>query len=61
MYSALVVGNVMVYGPCCTYQFSVLIYDIYIIIVQETDWAGLVHLVKFYKSRRFDENIGLPK
>ncbi|KAM3751107.1 hypothetical protein ACB098_04G083400 [Castanea mollissima] len=28
---------------------------------QETDWAGLFHLVKFYKSRRFDANIGLPK
>ncbi|KAG2667311.1 hypothetical protein I3760_15G108100 [Carya illinoinensis] len=28
---------------------------------EETDWAGLVHLVKFYKSRRFDANIGLPK
>ncbi|XP_040997720.1 transcription initiation factor TFIID subunit 2 [Juglans microcarpa x Juglans regia] len=28
---------------------------------EETDWAGLVHLMKFYKSRRFDANIGLPK
>ncbi|KAF7838614.1 transcription initiation factor TFIID subunit 2 isoform X1 [Senna tora] len=28
---------------------------------QETDWAGLLHLVKFYKSRRFDPDIGLPK
>ncbi|KAB1201210.1 Transcription initiation factor TFIID subunit 2 [Morella rubra] len=28
---------------------------------RETDLAGLVHLVKFYKSRRFDANIGLPK
>ncbi|GMY15379.1 transcription initiation factor tfiid subunit 2, partial [Fagus crenata] len=28
---------------------------------EETDWAGLFHLVKFYKSRRFDANIGLPK
>lgn len=28
---------------------------------EETDLAGLQHLVKFYKSRRFDENIGLPK
>ncbi|KAL9438306.1 hypothetical protein AB3S75_024056 [Citrus x aurantiifolia] len=28
---------------------------------EETDWAGLLHLVKFYKSRRFDENIGLPR
>ncbi|XP_062158024.1 transcription initiation factor TFIID subunit 2 isoform X2 [Alnus glutinosa] len=28
---------------------------------EETDWAGLTHLVKFYKSRRFDANIGLPK
>lgn len=28
---------------------------------EETDWAGLLHLVKFYKSRRFDTNIGLPK
>lgn len=28
---------------------------------EETDWAGLLHLVKFYKSRRFDSNIGLPK
>lgn len=28
---------------------------------EDTDWAGLLHLVKFYKSRRFDENIGLPR
>ncbi|CAH9064286.1 unnamed protein product [Cuscuta epithymum] len=27
----------------------------------ETDWAGLLHLIAFYKSRRFDSNIGLPK
>ncbi|KAJ6868597.1 hypothetical protein NC651_033619 [Populus alba x Populus x berolinensis] len=28
---------------------------------EENDWAGLLHLVKFYKSRRFDAAIGLPK
>uniref|UniRef100_A0A7N0ZVB9 Transcription initiation factor TFIID subunit 2 n=1 Tax=Kalanchoe fedtschenkoi TaxID=63787 RepID=A0A7N0ZVB9_KALFE len=28
---------------------------------EDTDWAGLLHLVKFYKSRRFDTTIGLPK
>ncbi|KAL8244208.1 hypothetical protein R6Q59_010466 [Mikania micrantha] len=28
---------------------------------EETDWAGLLHLIKFYKSRRYDEKIGLPK
>ncbi|KAK1407423.1 hypothetical protein QVD17_39039 [Tagetes erecta] len=28
---------------------------------EETDWAGLMHLIKFYKSRRYDEKIGLPK
>ncbi|XP_043715873.1 transcription initiation factor TFIID subunit 2 isoform X2 [Telopea speciosissima] len=28
---------------------------------EETDWAGLLHLVKFYKNRRFDPNIGLPR
>ncbi|KAJ4835519.1 Transcription initiation factor TFIID subunit 2 [Turnera subulata] len=28
---------------------------------EETDWAGLLHLIKFYKSRRFDTSIGLPK
>ncbi|KAJ4974000.1 hypothetical protein NE237_007174 [Protea cynaroides] len=28
---------------------------------EETDWAGLLHLVKFYKNRRFDTNIGLPR
>ncbi|KAI3976872.1 hypothetical protein MKX01_008730 [Papaver californicum] len=27
---------------------------------EDTDWAGLLHLVKFYKSRRFDAEIGLP-
>ncbi|KAJ8753456.1 hypothetical protein K2173_019855 [Erythroxylum novogranatense] len=27
---------------------------------EDTDWAGLVHLIKFYKSRRFDQTIGLP-
>ncbi|CAM8974118.1 unnamed protein product [Rhodiola kirilowii] len=28
---------------------------------EDTDWAGLLRLVKFYKSRRFDTTIGLPK
>ncbi|KAH9296277.1 hypothetical protein KI387_039865, partial [Taxus chinensis] len=28
---------------------------------EETDWAGLTHLIKFYKSRRFDPDIGLPR
>ncbi|XVF53961.1 hypothetical protein PTKIN_Ptkin05aG0142500 [Pterospermum kingtungense] len=28
---------------------------------EETDLAGLQHLMKFYKSRRFDADIGLPK
>ncbi|CAN1133218.1 Transcription initiation factor TFIID subunit 2 [Linum perenne] len=28
---------------------------------EETDWAGFQHLVKYYKSRRFDATIGLPK
>ncbi|GAB2300049.1 hypothetical protein Dimus_034090 [Dionaea muscipula] len=28
---------------------------------EETDWAGMLHLVKFYKSKRFDTTIGLPK
>ncbi|PON86522.1 Coatomer beta subunit [Trema orientale] len=28
---------------------------------EETDWAGLLHLVKFYRGRRFDADIGLPK
>ncbi|XP_057952366.1 transcription initiation factor TFIID subunit 2 isoform X2 [Malania oleifera] len=28
---------------------------------EETDWAGLLHLIKFYQSRRFDMNIELPK
>ncbi|XP_016506800.1 transcription initiation factor TFIID subunit 2 isoform X1 [Nicotiana tabacum] len=28
---------------------------------EETDWAGLIHLITFYKTRRFDANIGLPK
>ncbi|XP_055962233.1 transcription initiation factor TFIID subunit 2 isoform X2 [Mercurialis annua] len=28
---------------------------------EESDWSGLLHLVKFYKSRRFDATIGLPK
>lgn len=28
---------------------------------EETDWAGLLHLVKFYKSRRFDPDTGLPR
>ncbi|KAI5660153.1 hypothetical protein M9H77_28946 [Catharanthus roseus] len=28
---------------------------------EETDWAGLLNLIKYYKSRRFDANIGLPK
>ncbi|XVE64086.1 hypothetical protein DITRI_Ditri07aG0072800 [Diplodiscus trichospermus] len=28
---------------------------------EETDFAGLQHLMNFYKSRRFDADIGLPK
>lgn len=28
---------------------------------EETDWAGLMHLIKFYKSRRFDPDIELPR
>ncbi|KAK2378087.1 ubiquinol oxidase 2, mitochondrial [Trifolium repens] len=28
---------------------------------KETDFYGLFHLVKFYKSRRFDLDIGPPK
>lgn len=28
---------------------------------EETDWAGLMHLINFYKSRRFDPEIGLPR
>lgn len=28
---------------------------------EDTDWAGLLHLIKFYKSRRFDPDIGLPR
>ncbi|KAG8376748.1 hypothetical protein BUALT_Bualt09G0096000 [Buddleja alternifolia] len=28
---------------------------------EDTDWAGLLHLINFYKSRRFDPNIGLPR
>ncbi|KAM0858131.1 hypothetical protein ACQ4PT_048034 [Festuca glaucescens] len=28
---------------------------------KDTDLAGLLHLVKFYKSRRFDADIGLPR
>lgn len=28
---------------------------------KETDFSGLLHLVKFYKSQRFDPDIGLPK
>ncbi|KAK4478763.1 hypothetical protein RD792_014262 [Penstemon davidsonii] len=28
---------------------------------EDTDWTGLFHLINFYKSRRFDPNIGLPR
>ncbi|PKA47148.1 hypothetical protein AXF42_Ash017093 [Apostasia shenzhenica] len=28
---------------------------------EESDWAGLLHLIKFYKSRRFDADTGLPR
>lgn len=28
---------------------------------EETDWASLMHLIKFYKSRRFDPDIELPR
>lgn len=26
-----------------------------------TDWAGMLHLVKYYRAKRFDPSIGLPK
>lgn len=28
---------------------------------QDTDWIGLLHLINFYKSRRFDPKINLPR
>ncbi|XP_057777972.1 transcription initiation factor TFIID subunit 2-like [Salvia miltiorrhiza] len=28
---------------------------------EDTDWAGLLHLINFYKSRRFDPKINLPR
>ncbi|CAO2818396.1 unnamed protein product [Amaranthus hypochondriacus] len=28
---------------------------------EETDWAGMLNLVKFYKAKRFDASIALPK
>ncbi|KAL8517741.1 hypothetical protein ACS0TY_015824 [Phlomoides rotata] len=28
---------------------------------EENDWAGLIHLINFYKSRRFDTEISLPR
>jgi transcription initiation factor TFIID subunit 2 len=31
------------------------------IATEETDWAGLMHLIKFYKSQRFDPDIGFPR
>lgn len=31
------------------------------LLLQETDLSGLQNLIKFYKSRRFDEDIGLPR
>ena len=34
-YCALLVGNVLVCGPCCTYQFSILIYDIYTLLYRK--------------------------
>jgi hypothetical protein len=29
--------------------------------MQATSWAGLQHLIKYYKSCRFDPDIGLPR
>ncbi|XP_047977107.1 transcription initiation factor TFIID subunit 2 [Salvia hispanica] len=28
---------------------------------EDTDWTGLLHLINFYKSRRFDPKINLPR
>lgn len=47
-------------GNLCS-ETNIILILFSVIDMQETDWAGLVHLVKFYKSRRFDANIGLPK
>lgn len=34
---------------------------IYFCFIQATGLAGLLHLVKFYKSHRFDADIGMPR
>ncbi|XP_078179654.1 TBP-associated factor 2 isoform X1 [Carex rostrata] len=36
-------------------------YTLAVTASEETDLTGLLHLVKFYKSRRFDPDIGLPR
>ncbi|XP_074278143.1 transcription initiation factor TFIID subunit 2 isoform X1 [Silene latifolia] len=28
---------------------------------EDSDWAGMLNLIKYYKSKRFDPSIGLPK
>lgn len=28
---------------------------------EETDWVGMLQLIKFYRAKRFDPSIGLPK
>ena len=42
--------------PSCVY-LSFLLW----LLLQETDLSGLQNLIKFYKSRRFDADIGLPR
>lgn len=44
-----------------THQLFIVTCAVLCYFLQDTDWAGLLHLVTYYKSRRFDANIGLPK
>lgn len=43
------------------FYFTQVSYMSLFCFIQATDLAGLLHLVKFYKSRRFDADIGMPR
>lgn len=43
------------------FYFTQVLYMRLFCFIQATDLAGLLHLVKFYKSRRFDADIGMPR
>lgn len=46
---------------CLSLPFWTPTLQIFVCCIQVTESAGLLHLLKFYKNRRFDADIGMPR